>query len=366
MKKRLQKIMIYTYKYLPHRIEGFHTNIVYFFEQLFANDLAVYDENILLLPVFIPIVNASKVRLRDNLELITRTYNLLTDAEKEQTKLAYSANLDIENLCSNVAQIPFKYEALPITIRKITKDFFTMLWEDYPQNKILENYYGTVQEHFNLFVSHTHQKALICPFCGLNKLKVSESINRDAYDHYVPKALYPFTSINFKNLSPMCHECNSDEKDDTDTLFEDNGTRRLVYFPFDEAYESDNLSIDVNPLEPYNPVTLKTLLYDINWNYSITINGISDIRIKAWDDIFHIKRRYRENILRYQIEWFAELTMKYKRFLGNGIDFDEFKRDLVEDLEFQKYISPLGSLKLTYFKFIFSVIDIETKLSILI
>jgi len=355
--------MIYTYKYLPHRIEGFHANIVYFFEQLFAHDLSVYDEKTLLRSDFIPIVNASTVRLRNNLELITVTYHSLTNVQKHEIELAFNTNTNIDNLCSDTTIIPYKYESFPSSIRKIIKDFLTMLWEEYPQNNALENEYGLVQEHFNLFVDQSFQKALICPFCGLTKLKVSESINRDAYDHYIPKAQYPFTSINFRNLSPLCHECNSDEKKTTDTLFNLDDTRRQVFYPFDTTYNPNHLSIDVVTLEPYNPITLKTLLNDIRWTFSILIYNNEDNRIKSWDDIFHIKRRYKENILRFQIEWYDELIRLYIRSQRKGEAFNDLKSEILEDLDYQKLIAPMGQLKLTYFKFILSMDNIQDKLN---
>ena len=114
--------MIYTYKYLPHRIEGFHANIVYFFEQLFAHDLSVYDEKTLLRSDFIPIVNASTVRLRNNLELITVTYHSLTNVQKHEIELAFNTNTNIDNLCSDTTIIPYKYESFPSSIRKIIKE----------------------------------------------------------------------------------------------------------------------------------------------------------------------------------------------------------------------------------------------------
>ena len=56
--------MIYTYRHLAHRIEGFHAYIVHFFEEMFKNDLAAYNENVLLQASFIPIVNSSKIFIK--------------------------------------------------------------------------------------------------------------------------------------------------------------------------------------------------------------------------------------------------------------------------------------------------------------
>jgi hypothetical protein len=354
--------MIYAYKYLTHRIENFHANIAHFFEQLFANDLAVYDENVLIQAGFIPIVNRSRVSLKQNLEAITLAYHGLLPNEKLVVQQAFQLNRNVQNLCNDPTALPVKFDALPNGIRVLLKDFLTMLWENFPQNALLEGSCGTVQEHFNSFVASTHQQALICPFCGLNKLKTSESINRDAYDHYIPKAFYPFISINFQNLFPICHECNSDEKKATDTLY-NGAARRQVFYPFDTTYLPNQLSISVTPTEAYNPINFKTLLYDINWAYTISLAGNADPRLISWDEIFHIKRRYTENVLRYQTEWYDELVMRYKRELGKGTLFNAFMTEIIEDAEYMKLIAPFGMLRHSYFTFLFSIPDFETKLN---
>ena len=51
-----------------------------------------------------------------------------------------------------------------------------------------------------------------CPYCGIADIKGQHHRLKDAYDHYLPKSIYPFNSVNFKNLAPMCHECNSSYK----------------------------------------------------------------------------------------------------------------------------------------------------------
>lgn len=45
---------------------------------------------------------------------------------------------------------------------------------------------------------------MICQPCDINGVHHTK---REAYDHYRPKPLYPFNSVNFRNLAPACHEC---------------------------------------------------------------------------------------------------------------------------------------------------------------
>lgn len=355
--------MIYAYRHLPHKIEGLNTEIEYFFNKLFENNLETYDDKILLTEEFIITITTSQ-KFKTYLKEITETYFKLDDTDKQTLKDAFKNNLPIEMLCSDPAcASPIKFAAIKNeAFRKLLKDFLTGLWEDYPIIDAIENKYGLVQDHFSDFIDSTHQKAYVCPFCGLHKLKPSGGIKRDAYDHYIPKAFYPFVSINYLNLFPICHECNSDEKKATDTLFDGNNRRR-VFYPFDTTYQPNQLSIVVEPEEKYSSLNFKTLLQDIKWKYKFTYAGNDDPRLESWDKIFRVKGRYRENILHYQIEWFGQLCTKYKRELRKGTNFQDFKKEILDDAKDEIYSSPLGILRYVYFTFLFSIEDFEEKLS---
>lgn len=354
--------MIYTYRHLPHKIESFHQHIAHFFEQLFHHNPAAYDETLLLRADFISIVNQSPKLLRGNLIEITRVYHELPDPDKAIMQTAFQVNNNIQTLCNDVHTNPIKFEAFHENIRKLLKDFFTMLWDGYPQNQLVEDEFGTIQEHFTAFTNKSHQKALICPFCGINKLKPSGGIHRDAYDHYIAKATYPFVSVNFQNLFPACHECNSDEKKAIDTLY-DGTIRRQTLFPYDITYNPEQLTVTITPAEPYNPVNLKTLLNEINWDYGITLAGGHDVRLAAWDGMYHIKRRYKENLKVYETEWFEELIKKYKRERVKGTSFINFRNEILEDAKYLITNSGMGILKHSYFSFIFSINNIEQRLN---
>ncbi len=354
--------MIYHYTHLPHRIEKFHENIAYFFEQLVAYDLVAYDENILLKAAFIPIINDSR-KLVGILTEITKQYHDLSVADKQTIKDARINNSEIKNLCGNSGgYIPVKYsQIIDESFRKLLKDFLTELWEGYYFVNSIRDNFGTVQEHFKEFKKH--QNAFVCPFCGINPLKPSTSIYRNAYDHYIPKALYPFISVDFKNLFPMCHECNSDEKKKIDILYK-GAVRRQVLYPLDSTYLADQLEISITTTEAYNPDNLKTLLDEIDWDMAIKLAGANDPRLTSWDEIFHIKRRYKENLSDYQKTWFEEFVIKrYKQDLADGLTFNRFKVKLIDDAKGQIRDNPLSILRYVYFNFLFSITDFETKLN---
>jgi len=354
--------MIYAYKYLTYKIVNYHSKIGYFFSQLFLHDPKDYDENLLLEPDFVPVVNASPERLRGNLEKICKAYHSLKKSEKLKVQQAFSKNNQIETLCGDIAEVPVRYDDLNKDFKKLLKDFYKMLWEEYPQNKNVSDDFGTVQEHFTAFTTKSHQTIRVCPFCGLNKMKPSGSINHNAYDHYLPQRYYPFIGIQFNNLFPACHECNSDEKKDVDTLY-DGKTRRLVFYPYDTSYDPDQLNVAINPKHLYSVVDFKTLLDSIEWEFDITLAGAIDERIKTWDSVFKIKRRFRENMLYYEDTWFEELMNRYRSEIAKGTGFNEFKREILADAKYLVRVSPLGILKYSYYNFLFSDGDFEMKLS---
>jgi hypothetical protein len=71
-----------------------------------------------------------------------------------------------------------------------------------------------------------------CPFCGIGNIKSPHHTKREAHNHYLPKALYPFNSINVRNLAPTCHECNSTYKLSKDPAHNDAKRRRKAFNPY--------------------------------------------------------------------------------------------------------------------------------------
>lgn len=353
--------MIYGYKYKKHKIELFNSGLMYFFEQLFIHDAAKYDENLLLEASFIPLVKKSKTRIEDALKEIVFVYHSIPDKkEKNKVKQAFKNNNEIEKLCQGKLS-PLKYDDLDKDLSSVLKPFFIMIWEEYAQNDAIKAKCGEVREHFNSFVDPLFQKALICPFCGLEKLKPSGGKYRDAYDHYIPKTLYPFTSFNFKNLFPICGECNSDEKKREDTLYL-GANRRRIFYPFDSTISCEKLEVEIKVSTPYDPKSKKTLLADKAWDYSLEIDGKTDQRLKSWDEIFHIKRRYKEYMKSFEKEWFDQVKGRFKISIEDKVSFSKFKSRLLDETQKEVTSMPMGVMRHSYFKYLLSSDNIEDRL----
>ncbi|MDB9380920.1 hypothetical protein PN465_01500 [Nodularia spumigena CS-584] len=340
-----------------------HDNICYYFDRLFAVEPVPYDINIVLQSDFKKLINSSN-KFKDYLKDIAEKYIALPTGEKDLVKKAYSNHLNIENLCNDAAIEVVKYtEIVNEDFQKLLKEFLTWLWDDYDSlPKALRNEYKDIQDHFNEFKKV--QKGKVCPFCGVSSLKPKTNRKRrNAYDHYIPKAMYPFISINFKNLFPACHECNSDEKKEYDTPF-NNYVRQKLIFPFDETYTIDAISINIDPEEEFNVFNFGTLLSDIDWNISFTLNsGTIDV-YDAWDNIFKIKIRYKEYIQEYEETWFTDFVLRKfnEEVVSKKSTFQQYKDDLINDSKKLMIKDSLAILKFIYFTFIFSIPGIEEKL----
>ncbi|MDM1547200.1 hypothetical protein HX096_04930 [Empedobacter falsenii] len=208
------------------------------------------------------------------------------------------------------------------------------------------------------------QSGKVCPFCGIAALKpITDRNRRNAYDHYIPKAQYPFVSINFNNLFPLCTDCNSDEKKSYDTPCK-NGIRQRILYPYDTTYSFENITIYINTEEDFDNITLGTLLSDIDWNIEFNVlDGNIDV-FEVWNDIFKIKTRYKETITEFEDTWFTDFVIKKynENVIGGFKTFSDYKDELINDSEHLMIKDPLAILKYIYFNFIFSVPDIEEKL----
>lgn len=357
--------MIYPYTYFDHKVQKFHLGLSYFFERLFELDLMEYDKNQLLEAPMIEIVSASKTRLETPLKEIVRLYHALNAQEKEIIKKSFEDNNKIEDLCKGEGQ-PKKYTELPNDIKQAIENFWKSLWEGFSSkeglNQHLKVFCGEVLEHFHEFKKQPDQKTRVCPFCGINGLKPSDDIYRNAYDHYLPKSLYPFTSVNFKNLVPICHECNSDEKKATDTLFKD-GNRRIAFYPYDSAIDPNKLSVTITRNQAYNSSNNSTLMKkDFKYQYDILIDGKNDERIDTWDEIFRVKEKYQRYLSDFETEWFEQLKSDFKESIEDGITFERFKTKTLDKVSRELLVNEKGIIKKAYYQYLFGMDGFEEDL----
>lgn len=353
--------MIYSFKEIDHNIYFFHEHIAYIFRQMFRYDLERFDETILVHPQFLSIINDAKKSIFEPLKEIVEIYHKLPYGDKVQLEIAFSYNNCINSLTNKNIKL-IKYDEINSLIREKLKSFCVNLWDNYPQVSQMKTDFGTVKDHYNKLLDESNCNALVCPFCGIGTFDPSDGKYREAYDHLLAKASYPFASINFNLLFPTCNKCNSNEKGDKDTLLNDDGTRRAIYYPYDSTIKPDELEISIVPQEPYDTKKLETLLRSVSWKFELSRNGNSDERLESWDSIYGIRRRYFELINRLEKEWFYELRSKFKDSIESGQAFADFQNKFMRSAKYQILISGMGIIKYSYFSFLFSSPDFENRL----
>lgn len=300
--------MLFPYTYVPHQMEKMQAFIDFIFHEVwckapiglvFHPDL--FAGNSELKEVMREFGFSAKAAARGktfykDVQAIYELFAQLSTQEIDQFRRWYQGNNDIENVCANdpathlarYYDIAVNHNSLAVQLHNFFKGLYS---ESLLGLAALREKIGDIDDHFKTFVQVN--KAGKCPFCGINDLLGEYHSKREAYDHYLPKALYPFNSINFRNLVPACHHCNSSyktSKDPARTPKDPIGAshRRAVFYPYKVASHSIELQIilqhsDIDKLTPKD-ITLQfgpaAIMQEIN----------------TWKDVYGIEERYKSKL----------------------------------------------------------------------
>lgn len=293
--------MLFPYKYVPHQMEKMQSFINFIFYQVWCRALKagvfrleLFDANPdlkELMETFYYSDTKGADFFYGHVERIYVRFASLSRADIKQFKRWYQGNNNILKVCDNDSvthiaryeDIPQKYKALGEQL----ESFFMGLY-DKVDIAALKKKIGTIDDHYKEFMrENTVGK---CPFCGINDMLGVYHTPRDAYDHYLPKKLYPFNSINFRNLVPACHHCNSSYKTSKDPAYMPKDParadcRRKVFYPY--AISGYNIEVtidlcnaDVDHLTPT----------DIQLTFGPP--AINE-EIETWKDVYGIEERYK-------------------------------------------------------------------------
>lgn len=233
------------------------------------------------------------------IEKVYKIFQSIDMAAKAAIALSYKNNNLIQDLCVNEQRcIPVTYQQLEVyhpDLPETLKNFYKNLYENTLDLEAVSGRIGAIRDHYDEFVKNNDEGK--CPYCGINSLKGVYNTKREAYDHYLPKSKYPFNSVNFYNLAPMCHECNSSYKAAKDPLtarpkvdpITNNSGRRKAFYSYDDALSSFEIkvglsSLDISHLKP-DDITLTFVSTD------------AQEEIDTWLDVFGIEERYKDHIL---------------------------------------------------------------------
>ena len=289
--------MLFPYTYVPHQMEKMQTFIDFIFHEVWCKaptsgpfGLNLFDANAELREVM-EAFYYSDAQGADffygHVERIYGLFSALTAVQISQFQQWYQGNNDLEKVCANdPATHLARYADIAVNHKDLAAQLGTFFKGLYSQSLLdlaaLRAKIGDIDDHYQTFVATN--KAGKCPFCGIGDIKGEHHSKREAYDHYLPKALYPFNSINFRNLVPACHECNSTYKLSKDPSRNPAG-RRKAFYPFAAAAQAIDIQValqhsDIENLKPT----------DVQMQFGPA--AITE-EIETWKDVYGIEGRYK-------------------------------------------------------------------------
>jgi hypothetical protein len=240
--------MLFAYTYVPHQLEKMQEFIDYIFHHVWCSaptsgpySLDIYNgcpELCEVMTAFHYDDSKGADFFSRHVERIYHLFAALSPAQIDQLSTWYQANNDIERVCANGSATQIvRYADFPDALNDVKEQIAGFFKSLYSQLNIaaLKAKIGDIDDHYQTFVQTN--KVGKCPFCGINDLLGEYHSKREAYDHYLPKAIYPFNSINFKNLVPACHHCNSSYKTSKDPAYTPkdparSAIRRAFFYPY--------------------------------------------------------------------------------------------------------------------------------------
>jgi len=292
--------MLFPYTYVPHRMEKMQTFIDFIFHDVWCKapasgpfGLNLFDANAELREVMEAFYYSDAHGAEffyGHVEQIYGLFSALTAVQINQFQQWYQGNNSLEKVCANdpTAQLA-RYTDIAVNHKDLADRLGTFFKGLYSKTLLdlvaLRDKIGDIDDHYQTFVQTN--KAGKCPFCGIGDIKGPHHSKREAYDHYLPKALYPFNSINFRNLAPACHECNSTYKLGKDPAHNPAG-RRKAFFPFATATQTIEIQValqhsDIEKLKPA----------DVQMKFGPA--AITD-EIETWKHVYGIEERYKAKL----------------------------------------------------------------------
>jgi hypothetical protein len=322
--------MLFPYIYVPHSIEKLQEYIDYLFLEVWCKASGDFDIDKIghadLKEIILAIHYDDKIKKDHLYGPIESIFNIFKTLDASTVQLfaeGYQFNNQVEDLCKGVngckPMLYLEIKHVNEALEKELKDFFKNLFSEVIHLKVVKDKLGEIDDHYDDFVKTNfdgESNPYTCPFCGIGYIKGEYHSKREAYDHFLPKDIYAFNAINFKNLAPMCHECNSSYKLKKDPLFKvkdplkkEEGTTRKAFYIFDTTRTS-NIEIqieiknnDIRGLQKDELVlSIKSLGYDEE--------------VGTWKDVFGIEERYKGRIIeQYGYYWYhTQLHDEYKNY----------------------------------------------------
>lgn len=299
--------MLFPYTYVPHSMEKMQSFIDFIFFEVWCKapigekfNLDLFAANPDLKEVMSAFGFAEKAPTHGkafykNTKAIYELFAQLSPADIKQFKKWYWGNNDLKKVCANnPAAHLVRYTDItahhPLLSAQLDA-FFKSIYSDVLGLAAIKAKIGDIKNHYHTF-AQTNQLDT-CPFCGLSNLLGPDHDPREAYDHYLPKAIYPFNAVNFHNLMPACHHCNSSYKGSKDPARtpktpSSGQIRRRFFYPFSTQPWHIDLKVHLHHADATH---LRHSDIDLKF-------GPAELteQIDTWKDVYGIDGRYRAKL----------------------------------------------------------------------
>lgn len=254
--------------------------------------------------------------LKKDVDAIYEKCKTLTDDDRADIREAFNINNRISELCEGTLK-PIELSALPAVVKDNMKPLLVKFYEYLIDRAEVE---GDKLDYYNKLLTKNPYKTCSC--CGLTPIESATTHYREDNDHYLPKADYPFASVNFKNLIPLCSKCNKKCKSTKNPF----SAGRVSYFPFDTAHQIIEVFVGLKDNNDINYLALK------EDEVEITFSGNPD-KNSTWDYLFKVKDRYNEEVQEFSK---TELRIIANRIYRNskrkqGLTYEQILDDAIDD-----------------------------------
>lgn len=311
--------MLRTYKPLDnHAIFIYQTYVQHLICDVWCNAIDGQSCQDLLLEEF-ELIYLARDWVKIAVDEIYETCKGLTDDERAAIREAFFMNNDIDSLCEG-ASTPIELNTLNIVVEQRMKPLLVRFYNELINSREKLAYYNDLVENNDNYD--------FCPCCGLIKIESNESPFREDNDHYLPKAEYPFASVNFANLPPICSKCNKKWK----TIKKPFENGRKSFYPFKPLDNEFEINIVINDSGSTNYLAL-------NRNeVAIGFNNDAD-KVDTWDWLFGIKTRYNEEVRQFSYSELRQLKLKFERNKKRNYNqtYQEVVADVIEEYNMDKY-----------------------------
>lgn len=240
----------------------------------------------------------SQKSIYDYLEKLRLEYLKLSQNKKNKFRKIFINNYQVKRILNKEIKA-YTSKELEIqcgkNISDAEKELSKFIYEKLKTRASFTNKYINPLEYYKKLITEGVAKNN-CPFCGQSIFESGNLGVREPYDHYIPRAIYPFVSLHYYNLVPMCHKCNSSFK-----------------------LKKDILSIYPKVFDPFKIESSENELFIKKISISKNGRNIKNIKIKnklgytneidAWDKIFKIKARSKEMLNSLYDQMLQELQL---------------------------------------------------------